>query len=82
MRKMKILVKPRSIARRGNNSRDTYARGVFISWQSAVHSKEFLRRTNNLRITCWRFELSSGKRQDYCSGKGVVLLAAIEERSR
>jgi hypothetical protein len=46
-----------------------------------VHSEEFLTGTNNLRITCWRFGLSFGKRQDYCLGRGAVLLAATEERS-
>ena len=61
--------------------RHIFKRGI-ISRESVVHSEEFLTRTNNPRISCWRFGWSFGKRQDYCLGRGAVLLAVIEERSR
>jgi hypothetical protein len=82
MRKMKILLKPGNFARRGNQFlRYIFRRGIYFV-KSVVHFEEFLTGTNNPRITCWRLGWLSGKRQDYCSGKGAVLLAATEETSR
>jgi hypothetical protein len=81
MRKMKILVKPGIVARHSNQFL-RYSGRVFILWELAVHSEEFLIGTNNLKITCWRLGWSFQKRQNYCFGRGAVLLAAIEERSR